>query len=298
MIQNITKTALFLMLLGLHGGRAQASMPGEPQGTRSPETNPELIIEFNTAHLRKGWPLVLSIGLFQPRAVTTEEQVRSAGAFVINPPREGWEEHLSIEILFRQNRKNEQTHLPLQKISIRPRQLTLSSDKSSLLLRYVLPPEETAKLATGKYFVNAKLDTTRVATGGWTGTLNTSQVLSVEEPSLDQPANEGCPRALANSDYFDAIGNPEKALTVLNEYLPAAQPGTAATCLNRRAMLAEASGDLKLAREYYCKASADSWVNLLAMEKSRKKGEQAPFYARSIFSTNCERLTDVTGRTQ
>ncbi|WAM24524.1 hypothetical protein [Myxococcus sp. NMCA1] len=294
---NLVKVILIISVFWAGEGRAQVSTSGAQPVANPPAAAPVLVASSSTAHLQKGWPLVLSIGLLHPRAVMPEGQVRSVGDFVIEAPHGGWEQHLSIEIFFRQNRNSKQVQLPLRRVDGPVRRLVLTSDKSRFFLRYTLPPDETANLTAGQYLIVARLDTTRGSSdNGWRGVLNASQVFYVMEQSSALPSSEGCRRALAHSDYFETIGIPDEALKALDDYLPTAQPGTAAMCLNRRASFAEAAGDLKLARDYYCKASHDSTVHIWELEKSRKKGEQAPHYTRSIFDENCERLTKLFGK--
>ncbi|ATB46885.1 hypothetical protein MYMAC_002490 [Corallococcus macrosporus DSM 14697] len=212
-------------------------------------------------------------------------------------PEGGWDRLLTVEVFLRKNRVSSLVHWPLHKVGSSPSPVKLTAAAPyALLYSLVLSAEETAQLASGMYFIIAKLDATPgAADKSWKGVQGSDHVLRLTEKSDGLPANQDCGFVLNSYDYLYAMGRNKEALRIIDDVLPKAPVGTAAGCFAKRAALAEEEGDLTLARDLFCKAADDSFVAIITLEKARKDGEQAPFYSSFPFSEDCSRLTEVVG---
>lgn len=273
-------------------GAAQREVAGAPAAAL-----PRLIVGSKISSLPKGWPLVVTVGLAHPSLFAANARASAEGDIVMEAPEGGWDRLLTVEVFLRKNGEKLLVHWPLRKAGSRPGTVKLTAAAPYVLLHHiVLSAEETAQLASGQYFIIARLDATPgAADKGWKGVQGSDHVLWLTEKSDGMPANEDCGFVLNSYEYLSAIGRDEEALRLIDDFLPKAPVGVAAACFAKRAALAEAAGELTLARDLSCKAAEDSFVAIRASEKARKDGEPAPYYARSTFTEDCGRLTEVVG---
>lgn len=271
------------------------ALPGWAQPDVSIESrppSPRLFVSSSLERLPKGTPLVLTVGLLHPNIDRPVEKPLAGYTFSIEALNGGWDQFLSVEVLYRKNRTKTPTTWPLARAGNPPRGVRLTSDHQQAVVHYVLSPEATARLETGDYFVIAKLNVERGASGeSWKGKLSNAWKVVVVEKTPEVAPSAACYLALNSFEYFNVLGRPKEGLRAVNDALTVAPPGHAWACLEKRASIAEQSGNLAGAKDDYCKATTDVYVGRIAEMAARKPGSLMPYYTRTTLEEHCERLT-------
>ncbi|WP_338870101.1 hypothetical protein [Myxococcus stipitatus] len=232
------------------------------------------------------------MGLLHPNIDRPVEKPLSGYTFSIEALNGGWDQFLSIEVFHRKNRTKTPTTWPLARAGDPPRGVRLTSDHQQAVVHYVLSPEATAQLTPGEYAITAELRTEQGASkASWTGKLQAAWKILVVEKQPKVAPSAACYLALNSFEYFNVLGRPKDGLQALNDALTVAPPGFAWACLDKRASIAEQSGNLAGAKDDYCKATTDIYVGRIAEMAARKPGSLMPYYTRTTLEEHCERLT-------
>ncbi|WP_144370002.1 hypothetical protein [Myxococcus stipitatus] len=164
--------------------------------------------------------------------------------------------------------------------------MTLKSQQT--VVHFVLTPEETALLNAGEYSIVASFNSERGSSKlSWKGNLSTaSRIFLMDRQSAAAPA-AACDMALNSSEYFHVLGREKEGIQALDDALKNAPPGTAWACMEKRASIAESTGDLAGARDLLCRAASEfrAWI------LTRKKETLTPSSVHFPAQEHCERLT-------
>ncbi len=99
---------------------------------------------------------------------------------------------------------------PLTRLDPPLASVSVSRAGSAVLALWKIDPEPAAAIATGRYELIARVDTT-TATAGWKGTLEARASATVT-PKRDTSAQSEASRALARSRHFADVGDWNRAL--------------------------------------------------------------------------------------
>ncbi|MCP3142972.1 tetratricopeptide repeat protein [Pyxidicoccus xibeiensis] len=252
MMRRLAGIWIFLLCLG--GTLAAAQSPAQ-----APPEYPRLYVTPKPETLVPGWPLVVDVEIVHAERGDAD----GARDTVLAPD---WHRHLRLDAWQR----------PRESLRGKPRppflgwpfKLTANTSGRLVVSRrgtpadkrvvhFVLSPAETAKILPGVYEIEAELAPRSVEGGGgsWRVKGPYSAQLTVREAPAELTGSVACDAVRAQADYHAALGEPRRAVAVLDEFLVRNAATADTLCWGARGQLAERHGQLREAVEYYRKAN-------------------------------------------
>lgn len=283
MIRRLAGVWGFMLCLG--GPLAAAQAPAQ-----APSEQPRLYITPRPATLVPGWPLVVDV-----EAVHAERGDADGAKDTVLAP--NWHRHLQLDAWLR----------PRESLRGKPRPPLLglpfkvptdASDRlvvsrqgtpaGSRLVQFVLSPAETAMLQPGVYQLEAELDPRSVEGGGgsWRVKVPYSAQLTVREAPVELTASISCDAVRAQADYHLALGEMQRATTILDEFLAKNATTANTLCWGARGQLAERQGNLRSAVEYYRKANR-------AYVRDSQPTDEPHVISEPPYQIHCMKLLDM-----